>query len=328
MTRRQAAPRLAALLVFLAATVLGAGRAQALSCEANDRQDAQHFGGEVAGAHYFGFETAQGWNFMLEPRPHGWQLRLLDAGGRDLSAATPPLRGETNPRDLYGWHFRSLDNSGPNLGDVNAPQRERNFVIARSGDADEGYGWLKILDYGLADLEPGARARMVYMRFDVCLVVPKSQAEIDAAASAADPNFAPEEEERMRACGLPPAYRLEAWLLPRWLEGDFDGDDAIDFMAPVSDAGGEARALAICRAGTWLSILDEYRATDTLGMPASYLRQVEGWRIEPFSRIPLYVDEEMRPEADGDVLVLERFEKSAYAVFWQNGILKAHRLYP
>ena len=325
MTSLQAAPRIAALFVFLAATVLGAGRAQALPCETDGRQDAQRFGGEVAGAHHFGFETAQGWNFMLEPRPHGWKLRLLDAGGRDLSAATPPLRGETNPRDIYGWHFRSLDNSGPNLGDVNAPQRERNFVIARSGDADEGYGWLKILDYGLADLEPGARARMVYLRFDVCLVVPKTQAGIDAAASAVDPNFAPEEKERMRACGLPPAYRLEAWLLPRWLEGDFDGDEAIDAVAPVVRSGDGGRALALCRAGTRFSLFEE---GDITGLPAGYFDVVEAWRVGPMSAIPLYAGEMSRPTLAGDVLTLERIEKSAYSLYWHDGAAHAHRHYP
>ncbi|PKQ06299.1 MAG: hypothetical protein CVT72_07035 [Alphaproteobacteria bacterium HGW-Alphaproteobacteria-11] len=325
MTRPQAAPRIAALLVFLAATAIGAGTAQALSCETDGRHDAQRFGGEIAGAHHFGFETARGWTFMLEPRPHGWQLRLLDTGGRDLTAATPPLHGETNPRDLYGWHFRSLDNSGPNLGDVNAPQRERNFVIAQSGETDEGYGWLKILDYGLADLEPGARARMVYMRFDICLVVPKTQAEIDAAAWAVDPNFAPEEEERMRACGLPSAYRLEAWLLPRWLEGDFDGDDAIDAVAPVVRSIDGHRAIAVCRAGTWLSI---FGGDEIPGLPAGYFDLVEAWRVGPMSAVPLYAGEISRPSHAGDVLTLERIEKSAYSLYWHGGAAHAHRHYP
>ncbi|MBX3493374.1 MAG: hypothetical protein KF899_10450, partial [Parvibaculum sp.] len=259
------------------------------------------------------------------PRPHGWQLRLLDAGGRDLSAATPPLRGETNPRELYGWHFRSLDNSSPNLGDVNAPQRKRNFVIARSGDTDEGYGWLKILDYGLADLEPGARARMVYMRFDVCLVVPKAQAEIDAAAMAADPKFAPEEEERMRACGLSPAYRLEAWLLPRWLEGDFDGDDAVDAVAPVVRSADGGRAIALCRGGTRLSLFGD---GEFAGLPAGYFDMVEAWRAGPMSAIPLYAGELPRPPLAGDVLTLERVEKSAYSLYWHDGAVRAHRHYP
>lgn len=38
-------------------------------------------------------------------------------------------------------------------------------------------------------------------------------------------------------------------------------------------------------------------------------------RIEPFSEIPIYVGEEPRPDAEGAVLVLERIEKSAWALF-------------
>ena len=33
----------------------------------------------------------------------------------------------TNHRLLEGWHFRNQANTGPNEGDVNAPQREREF---------------------------------------------------------------------------------------------------------------------------------------------------------------------------------------------------------
>jgi hypothetical protein len=32
-----------------------------------------------------------------------------------------------------------------------------------------GSGELRILDYGLADLEPGERARLVWMKFEVCV---------------------------------------------------------------------------------------------------------------------------------------------------------------
>ncbi|PKP78805.1 MAG: hypothetical protein CVT81_02070 [Alphaproteobacteria bacterium HGW-Alphaproteobacteria-3] len=306
----------------------GTGEASALLCEGTQTQRAESFDGEVSGDRSFTLETDRGWTFMLARERSGWRLHLLDKEGHDLAGETPPARGRINPRHLYGWHFRNADNSGPNRGDVNAPQRERLFTIALNDGEGSGFGWLKLLDFGLADLEPGSLARMVYLRFVVCLVYPMTPDEIEAEAFAAASVYLPEEEERMRACGLPAVWRLEAWLLPRWLEGDMDEDGAIDFMVPVSDVGGEARALAICRAGTWLSILDEDRVAQTLGIPASYLRQVEAWRLEPFSETPIYAGKEAHPDADGDVLLLERVEKSAYALFWRNNGLQAHRLYP
>jgi hypothetical protein len=95
---------------------------------------------------------------------------VLDQAARDLIPPSPG-RGYIPPREIDGWHFRNADNTGPNTGDINAPQRERQFSFLLPGDTDvaSGAGSLVIADYGLADLEPGQQARMVYLRFDACL---------------------------------------------------------------------------------------------------------------------------------------------------------------
>jgi hypothetical protein len=142
------------------------------------------------------------WTFALVPAAHGWDIRVFDRAGMDLSQLTPPWRGAPNPREIHGWHFRNAANTGPNTGDVNAPQERRAFLISPavsgtggfkpSADAppadtpgpdtptnrgltdssvphDEGRGVLTILDYDLADLSPGQKARMTRLKFAVCL---------------------------------------------------------------------------------------------------------------------------------------------------------------
>ena len=69
--------------------------------------------------------------FRLVPDTYGWTIGVIDASRPSddfVGVATPPFRG-TNHRFLEGWHFRNQANTGPNDGDVNAPQREREFAF-------------------------------------------------------------------------------------------------------------------------------------------------------------------------------------------------------
>lgn len=128
----------------------------------------------VAGDETLFQQLDNGWVFALMSTEEGWVVRLFDHAqiglAADLTALTPPYYGEPNPRDLFGWHFRNADNTGPNDGSVNAPQELRAFVISPglAGTAgykpstdpgeprlmepgpDDGIGWLKVIDYGLA----------------------------------------------------------------------------------------------------------------------------------------------------------------------------------
>ncbi len=155
---------------------------------------------EIYGEHTFNQSFGEGWLFTLLPSKHGWSVRIYDAADSlsvDLSSITPPHGGAPNPRDIEGWHFRNADNTGANKGDVNAPQHDRLFFfspgLAGTGgyrpsvneseprhyapDPEDGLGWLKVVDFGLSDLESGQRARMTYLKFDACLTWPKSVQE-------------------------------------------------------------------------------------------------------------------------------------------------------
>ncbi|MAK60264.1 MAG: hypothetical protein CMK09_04740 [Ponticaulis sp.] len=278
---------------------------------------------EIYGNHNFSQELDNGWVFSLSAAKWGWRIAVYD-DETDLTAGTPPLRGP-NPREIYGWHFRNADNTGPNTGEVNAPQHMRAFVLSSraagtSPGPGDGIGWLKIEDFGLSDLEPGEQARMSYLKFNACLSWPKTEA--DKASERLD--FSEVDQEIFGSCGLDLAkYRLEAAIRPRELGGDLDGDDAIDQAAQIVRKSDGAKGLALCRAGTW---------TEEIGFgdgPASgIVPSLEAWHwVSDPSDLPLSLGGVTLPEADGDILVLERVEKQAVAVYWKDGALQAIDLF-
>ena len=110
----------------------------AMECPAVAGRDGASVAGEISGERDFREAMGPGWTLALLRDAHGWNLRLLDQDGLDLTQFTPPLRFPPNPREIYGWHFRNVDNTGPNDGSVNAPQRMRPFVFASDPAASSG----------------------------------------------------------------------------------------------------------------------------------------------------------------------------------------------
>jgi len=299
-------------------------------CEETPDRHAESISGEIAGSHIYSRPVARGRYFQLTPADYGWEISVLDTDGRDLTDKTPPLRGAPNPRQLYGWHFRNAANTGPNTGDINGPQAERRFLIAESAGAPAGAGWFIIRDMGLADLNAGQRARLVYMRFDACLTYLKTEEERRREADLQSPDFRDEEIEMVRACGLEADYEPDAWVLPRWQGADFDHDDALDFAVPVRRVSDGRRAVAICRAGTWLDVVGPGGVDIDLGQSgriADYMQKVEAWRAGPLEDLPIYDGADAPPDVAGDVLALERIEKSAYSLYRTDGAWRAYRHY-
>lgn len=274
------------LLLLLALPALLAAPAVAsdtnLACEATPKRHAVRITGEdgalpqVAGDEAFFQALDNGWVFALIRAELGWSIRVFDRepirDAADLTAATPPLRGAPNPRDILGWHFRNKANTAPNRGDVNAPQALRAFVIspsvAATGDfkpseggsfatkSDDGLGWLKVVDYGLANPEPGTKARMNYLKFDACLTWPRSDEERDHLLDRASTTLTDEDREVFGTCGLDlSAYDMVAPFPPRTIQGDFDGDGSWDDVVRVQRKSDRRTGLALCRAGTWLDIV-------------------------------------------------------------------------
>ena len=115
--------------------------------------------------------------------------------------------------------------------------------------------------------------------------------------------------------------------MPRTLGGDLDGDGALDDAAQIRRVSDDKRGIAICRAGTWLDVLG-FESKPRPGVRAGYAGQVEAWQwITPGGELPRHLTGFDLPEADGDILVLERIEKEAVLVFWKDGEMRMEQLY-
>lgn len=313
----------------------------AQSCEASPKRHAGELHGFITGKRQFTRVVDNKWVFTLEPAPFGWDIRLRDKDKMDLSQVTPPFRGAPNPREIYGWHFRNAANTAKNTGDVNAPQHLRLFQFSPSlsetggfrpsdgavePDPNEGRGWLRILDMGLADLEPGERARMNYLIFHACLTWPKTEVEMIEEGNAKSPVYLDEEWESIFGCGLDAEkYELSAWVLPRMKDGDLDADDALDRVAPIIRKSDGRKGIVICRAGSWLSVIGYGEEAKTP------LKTKDGEpRTEIYFSLAQYLDRtevwSLRKNDNGrDDIILGRTEKAEVAITW-NGKKFTHEL--
>jgi hypothetical protein len=307
----------AGVALFLASPVA------AQDCAAGAGRETARIAGEVAGTQAMSVAFGPDWRFDLKSESGGWRLSIFDAAGLDLSQMTPPLHGP-NPREIYGWHFRNAANTGPNEGDVNAPQKRRLFGFdprlsgtggwkpapGDDGKADQpGRGALTILDFGLADLNPGQLARMIYLKFDACLSWPS---EYGATAAA---TILPETVEQLRGCGLGPDYDLGAYLAPSSLSGDFDGDGVLDLAAPITRLKDSKRAIAICRAGTHLDILG-LAGKIGVHLVAEYFDRIDGWTLTPKGDVGVGGEGGTPPVLVGDEITIGKDDSSSAMIYW------------
>ena len=293
---------------------------------------------EVAGNRdYNEYMEGPGWTFQLKRAAHGWDVRLLDENGLDLTQMTPPLRGAPNPRELYGWHFRNADNTGPNAGDVNAPQKLRLFGFEPALTGTGGYkpsntqgvdpenqpgrGALTVRDMGLADLEPGKQARMNYLKFDVCMTWPKTdrekQREAEETARMTElRKVTPELIEFMGSCGLDyELYQITPFLTPVDLGGDFDGDDSHDQAVPIIRKTDGKRGVFMCRALTYGKVLG---MSGLMGkhLSADYFDHIDWWSLHPKGEIGQGAGEGPPPQMLGDAITIGKEESSSAIIYW------------
>ena len=148
------------------------------------------FSGEVSKGEEYRYQFSDNYIFFLEPLKSGdgWEIVIKETGaddGDNLARLTPPLHLTPNPRFIEGWHFRNSDNTGPNeTGDknVNAPGKIREFIfspkvgkqIQSEPTAEEleiirkdGSGTLTITEIELGNLNPGEKANITSMKFEV-----------------------------------------------------------------------------------------------------------------------------------------------------------------
>jgi len=316
------------------------------ACTPSAGTQSASFAGKVkAGQH---LDVAAGpYQLILEPNEYGWRILVASADGKRLPVVTPPSGTPQPPVGLLGFFYRNAENSAPSpLAQGGMPISMRYWFGARAVDPElnpelvvpsqagsaaaaapegphQGEIEFSLLDYGLADLEPGQRARMVYASFSGCLSwVSPDRADVDDSLE-----FIAEEIETFGSCGLDLArYRLSTLFAPRVLNMDIDGDGSHDHIAAVTQ--GERRGLAICRAGTYLTLLGFAPEGLELGFEPGFLAALEAWRVLPRDVRGLgYEDEPTWPEADGDIVLLERIEKAAQLLFMEKGKFATLRIY-
>lgn len=283
-------------------------------------------------------------SLVLVPDEFGWRFEVQDADGRQLPIVVAPSRPPgTAIADLHGFSFRNAGNTGPSLAAMTDPvtitfhfglsardpllHPELVIVPAAPGatGADSfGTVSLQLLDYGLADLAPGERARMVYAAFSGCVSWTVAEADSGIGTGLA---FLAEEVEYFGSCGLDLSrYELSAFFAPRILGADVDGDGVHDAIAPV--VRGETRGVAVCRAGTWLTLLGFPGDGPDIPFEPGFLPALEAWRVAPPGTTGFgYIDEPPWPAADGDVVVLERIEKAMVLLFMEGGEFRMRSVY-
>jgi hypothetical protein len=294
--------------------------------------------GEVYGGHGIERPLSDRLSFALVPDAFGYRVEVRDGAGWDLALMTPPQRlVEVNPRTIAGWHFRNADNTGPNTGEVNAPQDWRRIVfgpealdgeLAAESDvgASEsgpryGRGELQILDYGLADLQPGERARMVYLKFSACLEWSPAPGEA-LAADVVLPAYPEPVKSRFAACGLADEGlsnhlgQGRAGLGASYLELDIDADGDQDLAAPVVRASDGKRGIAVCRAGE--DRLDLLGFAEGYGrhLTAAYFDNVDWWSLAPPGRVAQSPEEGAPPTLAGAGIVIGKGDSSSALVYW------------
>ncbi len=318
-----------------------------LPCEADAQRDVFFVGpSAVRRGDRFTQDLPFGWRFVLEPQSAGWRIVLQDrperAGAVDLSSVTPPLHG-LSARDIAGWHFRDRRNLGPNRGDVNAPQHLRLFsfepeLIGTGGVRGvlegSGRGWLRMGAMTLSPPAAGQQAHIEQMRFEACLTwlradsktVQRWRTALASSREALRHNHPQQADTALlERCGLNLSrFSVRSDLPAQAL--DIDGDGTSDLAAFVESDGGAA--IALCRGGEVLVLLDERSETIRDATPVPLFSAIERWYSVPGDRGAFgYVDEPAWPRMDGEALMLERLEKSLHALYWRDGAVRLHRVY-
>lgn len=152
------------------------------------------FKGSVRREETFSRPLADHLTFVLVPISGGWQIDVQDDRLKlGLTRLTPPFHGP-NPTSIEGWHFRNADNSGLNTGELNVPQKVREFIFSseferaiENGDesywtspeqvckaAGDGFGRITITQLRLGNLVRGQQAWVEEMRFRVKIEMGKT----------------------------------------------------------------------------------------------------------------------------------------------------------
>ena len=92
----------------------------------------QKFKGWVEAGTRFQQAFGPGFHFVLEPRPTGWEIVILERGREEnLARLTPPLHFVPNPREIESWQFVEASSSCPRpYGVETGLENPRTFIFS------------------------------------------------------------------------------------------------------------------------------------------------------------------------------------------------------
>jgi hypothetical protein len=328
------------MILGLIACLYSSPAAAEQGCGAAWEWKTAYFEGEVYGTIDFAADVGPN-KFVLTPVPFGWRIGMRDSAGNGLPVFSPPVRPvEADALNVAGWHFRNRDNSGPNRGEVNAPQTLRKFTFGRRAtdptlnpeliapavmptEGEQGNGELIIEDFGLADLEPGKRARLVYMKFRGCVEWDPGHRETTLAQTAAPGVAAGPVIAAMEACGLDAnTYRLsdrmgggrEGGQRP-WLEPDLDGDALNDLVVPITRLSDDAPGLAICLRQDKKLALVGYDGRIGKHLDPEYFGFADWWNVYERGPVSQGVGEAPPPTLRGEAILFGKESASSVLLY-------------
>ena len=90
------------------------------------------FKGRVEAGTRFQQAFGPGFQFVLEPRPTGWEIVILERNREEnLARLTPPLHFAPNPREIESWQFVEASSSCPRpYGAEIGPDNPRSFIFS------------------------------------------------------------------------------------------------------------------------------------------------------------------------------------------------------
>jgi hypothetical protein len=117
-------------------------------------------------------------------------------------------------------------------------------------------------------------------------------------------------------------YLLSPWLDPPFLQGDFNGDSAIDVAVLVSRRGTAARGIAILHAGSARFVV--VGAGHAFGNGTDDFAWMGEWNVYPKGPVYQGADESAPPKLLGDALFVDKPESATAIIYWDGA---AYRWY-
>lgn len=163
------------------------------------------------------------------------------------------------------------------------------------------------------------------MKFSVCLTWQKSDKQIAHEKDFHRTEYYQQEMDIFESCGIPNSLVLNAYVKPRLIKGDIDGNGEIDTAAPVIRKDDGKKGVAICRNGNQIDLLGMDNDIPP-SLDKGYFDMMESWSIVGRKEIEDKYEDVVADKL-ADVIAVERIEKSKYLIYRTDSGYQSYRMY-